>query len=569
MANSEDRKLDISILVAGAAGEGIQTIGGIAARTILAHGYPAFASQEFESRIRGGSSGYRLRVDGVNAPKEEVDILLALNSEARDHYRKGVRDGGLIISNADGETGEVAVPFKEIAKESFGSEIYANTLAVGSLCAALGIPLETLSTTLRQTFGKADEAVMKANLAAAGAGYEKMGGHSPLSPLPARKLRHTHLSAHEAIPLAASYAGCRFMAAYPMSPSTGIITAFSRDEGLGVFVEQAEDEIGAVNMAIGASYAGARAMTATSGGGFALMVESISLAGMTETPLVIVLAQRPGPATGLPTRTAQEDLLFAINAGHGEFPKAVLAPADAKDAFAKTVKAFDLAERYQVPVIVLTDQYLADSRFSYTEFPIADRNANHDFADPAAFSEYHRYALAQDGVSPLGVSPLGVSPRLYPGQSAHLVCADSDEHDEDGHITEDLATMRPAMVAKRLAKLESLRRSIAPPDASHIDDSDEVIIGWGSTRGAINEAAEKMRAQGHRVGTIHFTELWPLPEYTFPEGKRYIIAEGNATGQLARLLMSEYGLRVAGTIRRSDGLPLTAEYIEGGFDDAS
>lgn len=574
MANSEDHKVDISILIAGAAGEGIQTIGGIAARTILAHGYPVFASQEFESRIRGGFSGYRLRLGEANAPKEEVDLLLALNSEARDHYRKVVRDGGLVISSADGETGDVAVPFKEIAKESFGSEIYANTLAAGSLCAALGIPLETLSAVLRQTFGKADAAVMKANLAAAAAGYEKMGGHSPLSILPARKSRHTHLSAHEAIPLAASYAGCRFMAAYPMSPSTGIITAFSKDDGLGVFVEQAEDEIGAVGMAIGASYAGARAMTATSGGGFALMVESISLAGMTETPLVIVLAQRPGPATGLPTRTAQEDLLFAINAGHGEFPKAVLAPADARDAFEKTVKAFDLAERYQVPVIVLTDQYLADSRFSYTEFPIADRDANHDFADPAALSEYHRYALAQDGGSPHegsphGVSPLGVSPRLYPGQSDHLVCADSDEHDEDGHITEDLATMRPAMVSKRLAKLESLRRAIAPPDASHLDDSDEVMIGWGSTRGAIDEAAEKMRAQGHRVGTIHFTELWPLPEYAFPEGKRYITVEGNATGQLARLLAAEYGLRVAGTIGRSDGLPLTAHYVEGGFDDAS
>ncbi len=556
---SPDHGPDLSILIAGAAGEGIQTIGGIAARTVLAHGYPVFASQEFESRIRGGFSGYRLRVSETNAPKEEADLLLALNPEAKDHYRKALRDGGLLISESGDAPREVAVPFRQIAKESFGGEIYANTLAAGILCAALGIPLQTLLETLTQVFEKVDETVLKANLAAARAGYEKLGGHEPLAALPTRKSRHTHLSAHEAIPLAASYAGCRFIAAYPMSPSTGIITAFARDTGLGVFAEQAEDEIAAVNMAIGASYAGARAMTATSGGGFALMVESLSLAGMTETPLVIVLAQRPGPATGLPTRTAQEDLLFAINAGHGEFPKAVLAPADAKDAFAKTIEAFDLAERYQIPVILLTDQYLADSHFSYDEFPVGDRGATHDFADPTVLSEYHRYELASDGISP----------RLYPGQSTHLVCADSDEHNEAGHITEDLATVRPAMVKKRLAKIEALRRGIAPPDEAYLDDSDEVIIGWGSTRGAIDEAVEEMRAQGRRVGRIHFTELWPLPEYGFPEGKRYIAVEGNATGQLARLLAAEYGLRIAGMVSRSDGQPLTAAYVKGGLDDAA
>ncbi len=550
---------DLSILIAGAAGEGIQAIGAVAAQTILAHGYPVFTHQEFESRIRGGFSGYRLRVGGRSAPKEEVDLLLALNPKAKEHYRSALQDGGLLISEDGTGPGEVAVPFRRTAKERFGGEIYANTLAAGALVATLGIDLETLLTVLRQAFAKADEPVREANLAAARAGYEQLEERPPLVSLPARNASHTHLSAHEAIPLAAAYAGCRFIAAYPMSPSTGIITELARDEGLGVLAEQAEDEIAAVNLAIGASYAGARAMTATSGGGFALMVESLSLAGMSETPLVIVLAQRPGPATGLATRTAQEDLLFAIHAGHGEFPKAVLAPADAKDAFAKTLRALALAARFQIPVILLTDQFLADGSFSYDDFPVGPQPVVDDFADPKSITEYHRYALTADGISP----------RLYPGQSSHPVRADSHTHDGIGDLTEDLATIRPAMVRKQLAKLAALRGAIAPPEAVHLDDSEEVLIGWGSTRGAIDEAVDDLRSQGRRIGRIHFTELWPLPDYRFPEGKKYFTVEGNATGQLADLLSAGYGLRVAGRIGRFDGLPLTAAHVKGGLDDAA
>lgn len=549
--------IDFSVLIAGAAGEGIQTIGAVAAQTILSHGYPVFASQEFESRIRGGFSGYHLRIGGPNAPREDADVLLALNPEAKDHYAGALREGGLLISESGTGPGEVGVPFREIAREDFGAEIYANTIAAGTLVSALGIEIDALLSTLRTAFGKAGKDVVETNLAAARAGYEKLAELKPPVSLPARKRAHTHLSAHDAFVLGAAYAGCRFMAAYPMSPSTGIITAFAKDPELGVLVEQAEDEIAAANLAIGASYAGARAMTATSGGGFALMVESVSLSGMSETPLVIVLAQRPGPATGLATRTGQEDLLFTIRAGHGEFAKAVLAPADAQDAFEKAKRAFALAEHFQVPVVVLTDQFLADGGYSYDDFDIGPLASIDDVAKPEDLSDYARYALTDDGISP----------RLFPGQSTHIVRADSHTHDEKGDLTEDLATVRPATVRKQLAKLEALRREIAPPEMVHVDEADEILIGWGSSRGAIDEAVADLRAQGRRIGRIHFTELWPLPQLRFPEGKRYLTIEGNATGQLAQLLAGEYGLRVAGTIGRFDGLPLTAAYVKGGLDD--
>jgi len=265
-----------------------------------------------------------------------------------------------------------------------------------------------------------------------------------------------------------------------------------------------------------------------------------------------VLAQRPGPATGLPTRTAQEDLLYAIHAGHGEAPRAVLAPSNPQDVIDKTVRAFDLADRFQIPVVVLTDQFLADSSFSMGALSLPSEIPAPSLADPEAVEgTYQRYALTENGVSP----------RLVFGQSRHLVCLDSDEHDEAGHITEDLATMRPAMVEKRLEKGRRLREEMAAPSQNRTEDADLVLIGWGSTKGAIDEAVDRARAAGHKLGALHFTEVWPLPELTFPEGTRYWTVEGNATGQLARLLRAEYGLDVEERIGRYDGLPLDADTI--------
>ncbi len=552
--------LDINIVIAGAAGEGIQTIGDVLSRSIHNLGYPVFTCVEYESRIRGGNSSYHIRVSEKisNAPRHDADLLLALNEQVQGHYAGLLNKTGVMIAEAAEDPQTIAVPFRRIATEECGNKLYANSVAIGSLCAILKIEFSVIEQVLTQRFKAKGEEVVRLNLVAARAGYTAVQS-TQLSQiaLTGSDRSYSFLSAHAVIPLAAAYAGCRFITAYPMSPSTGIITAFSRDEQLGVFVEQAEDEIAAINMAIGASYAGARAMIATSGGGFALMVEGVSLSGMTETPLVILIAQRPGPATGLPTRTAQEDLLFAIYSGHGEFPKVVLAPSDPQNAFAATVRSFELAAKYQIPVMLLTDQHLADSYFSYDKFEIGDQPVTAHLADPQVISDYKRYLLTADGISP----------RLYPGQSEHLVCLDSDEHDETGHITEDLIHMRPAMVQKRLTKQKQLQQVITRPKESHLSDAEIVFIGWGSTLGAIEEVVSQLRANGIAAGAIHFTEIWPLPDYTFASDKQYVSVEGNATGQLAYLLTAEYGVRFSRAVRRSDGLPITADYIKRGIND--
>jgi len=544
----------LSLWVGGAAGEGIQTIGDAVARTFLAHGYPAFATSEFESRIRGGNSSVRIRVadEPANAPSPVADILLAVNPTALAFYRSALTDGGLSIGPEGSENVDVAVAFKDLAKES-GGTIYANAVAAGALCAAVGLPMETLNRTLAHAFARRGDEIVRANRAAAQAGFdaaaEQLGDRRP-KPIPSRENRFAFASAHETIPIGAAAAGCRFMAAYPMSPSTGIITAFAKNPQLGVFTEQAEDEISAINMVLGASAAGARAMTATSGGGFALMTEGVSLAGMIETPIVIVIAQRPGPATGLPTRTAQEDLLFALRGGHGEFPRAILAPSDPQDAMDLTVRAFDLADRYQVPVIVLTDQYLADSTFALPSLDLPPKISGGVASDESHPNVYQRYRLTEDGISP----------RLPLGHPEHLVVLDSDEHTEAGHITEDLEETRPAMVEKRLEKGRRLKLEMAAPIANGLEGAKRILIGWGSTRGAIDETVERLRANGQAVGSLHFTELWPLPDLELPDAE-YWVVEGNATGQFAGLLESELGLTIAGRIGRYDGRPIDAEAI--------
>ena len=551
--------IDLTIVIAGAAGQGIQTIGAILARTASEAGYAVFSWQEYESRIRGGSNSYRIRVSDtpVNAPRARADIFIALDSSSKAKYRPLLKPEGIIVDEQ--ETGDYAitVPFVRIAEEEFGNKLFANTVAAGALAAALRLELDSLSAVIAAEFAGKGEEIIAKNQAAAAAGYQRAKRECEcvcpweLTKREQQEQRQYLIGGNEALALGAAAAGCRFIAAYPMTPSTGIITFLAKHkEQLQIFTEQAEDEIAAINLAIGASYAGVRAMTATSGGGFALMVEGISLAGMTETPVVIVLGQRPAPATGLPTRTEQADLLFAINAGHGEFPKLVLAPADPKDAFYKIVRAFNLAEKYQTPAIVLSDQFLADSYFTITNFALdALKNSSYR-ADPAQLREYKRYELTDTGRSPL----------LIPGESAHLVCCDSDEHDEAGHITEDLQ-LRNRMVEKRLTKWALLKQEIMPPEGYLLAEADRILLSWGSSRNAVFEAVDRLREHDMRVGALHFTELWPLPAFSFPNADSFCTVESNATAQLARLLKSEYGVTVQERILRYDGLPLDADYI--------
>lgn len=563
--------VDTSLMVGGEAGQGVQAAGFIIAKALARHGFSVFADQDYESRVRGGHNFFRVRAadSEVRAISETQDILVALDRQSIDLHRAEVRAGGAVIFDRDavGEpyrgNGLLGLPLERAALEAAGNRRSANIVAVGAAMALLGYDVAALQSVVLEYFGGGNAG--QGNAAAAARGHELARAASVPGPGPQVRAgggaRRMLLNGNEAVALGALAAGCRFVSAYPMTPSTTIMEYMAeKGADLGVLVVQPEDEIAAVNMVVGAAYAGVRAMTATSGGGFCLMVEGLGLAGMTETPVVIVDGQRAGPAIGLPTRTEQGDLLFALHASHGDFPRVVLAPADVEDAFWLTVKAFNLAERYQLPAVVLTDQYLASSYATAEKFDLAAveirRGELLGGTDPSQPARYRRYEI----------TPSGVSPRAFPGLSTALVVADSDEHDEEGHLIEDAAT-RTAMMAKRQRKLEGLAGEMSGPRTHGPAGADITLIGWGSTLGALTEAVDMAGRDGLSVNLVHFSEIWPFPaeaaNRALEGARRTFTAESNATGQFASLLRAETGHRVSGSILRFDGRPFTPAAIVG------
>ncbi|MFO7964339.1 MAG: 2-oxoacid:acceptor oxidoreductase subunit alpha [Desulfobacterales bacterium] len=546
----------INILISGEAGQGLQTVGQLFAKCLIRCGFSVHTDQTFESRIRGGYSTFVIRTGDkkVLAPSEPVDLALPLNEGNLTIDRPRLRPHGLMIGNDEWHIDDsrfVAVPF-----QSFGKKRYWNTAGIGVLSAVLGMDLEIVSKAVKERF-EADVAAENVDILKTAFRWAEE------KPLDFKKLtrietleRKWMMNCHEAVAFGAISGGIKFCAYYPMSPSTSIpITLVAYADALGLIVEQVEDEICALNMAIGASYCGAPAMVATSGGGFALMTEALSLAAATETPVVIVVAQRPGPATGLPTRTEQGDLQLVLYGGHGEFPRAVFAPSNAEDCFHITRHAVEMAEKYQIPAILLTDHHLSSS---YQDMSPPDA-ANLPFVRSGTplsniQEPYWRYRLTETGVSP----------RLLPGQSRHLVIADSHEHSQDGHISEDLR-FRPKLVEKRLKKGRALTTEILPPEYTGTDNPDILLVTWGSTRGAALEAAQKLQDAHTSVGCLNFTQLWPMnPDHFFrilTDSKRVVGIEGNATGQLCRLIRQETGFHITKRICRYDGLSITPEFI--------
>jgi 2-oxoglutarate ferredoxin oxidoreductase subunit alpha len=358
------------------------------------------------------------------------------------------------------------------------------------------------------------------------------------------------LNGAEAVGLGAIAGGCNLVAAYPMSPSTGVLVFLAKHANeFGLIAEQAEDEIAAINMAVGAWYAGARAMASTSGGGFALMTEGLSLAGMLESPLVIHLAQRPGPATGLPTRTEQGDLELALYAGHGEFPRIILAPGRIEDAFYLTQKAFNLADKYQVPVFVLTDQYLMDSYYNIPSLDLSRTKIEKHVVKTT--EDYRRYELTENGISPRGI----------PGYGEGLVAVDSDEHDTEGHITEDL-DLRTRMVDKRLGKAEAMASDAIPPELVGPKDYKTLIVCWGSTYNIINEAVENLGRDD--TSLLHFKHVYPLPNETpdfLSKAEKTVIIENNATSQFGKLIKLHTGIDIDNRILKYNGLSFSVEEV--------
>ncbi|MBW1751942.1 MAG: 2-oxoacid:acceptor oxidoreductase subunit alpha [Deltaproteobacteria bacterium] len=558
--------IDITVKIGGEAGQGIQTMGHMLALVCREAGLYVMAINDFESRIRGGHSFFQIRIcdKPVQAPHHKVHLLVALNRETYDLHKGQLASGGRVIMDEIDGSGEgdlIALPFSELAKKA-GGMIFANTVAAGACLALLGTPFELFKKVLSKQFGKKGADVLEKNYYAAELGYQvvKEVAFKWSFEWRADKPKGALMDGSKAIALGALAGDCRLAAFYPMSPATGIMTHLSLlSDRFPLIVEQVEDEIAAVNAIIGASFAGTRAMTSTSGGGFCLMTEGLGLAGITETPIVIVNAQRPGPATGLPTRTAQGDLHFVIRASQDEFPRFVFAPGMPDEAYEITSRAFHLSEKYQVPAIILIDQYLADSMYIAQKPYVAPERIERFIAqddDMENPQQYKRFA----------VTPTGVSPRALPCAGKALVVISSDEHHEDGHISEAIPD-RIAMVDKRNAKVPFMIKEMNPPK-EYYGESGTLLVGWGSTEGAVKEAVDRLRDEGRDIGCLNFVDLWPFPADAAVDAlkktKQFLMVEQNSTAQLGQLLREQTGFVHSGAILKYDGRPFYPNEIVDG-----
>ncbi len=566
--------IDLNILIGGAAGQGVHAITVPLAKTLVRQGCQVLFVMDYQSRIRGGHLFNRIRVADrpMASSREGVDLLVALNQETVSLHRSELAPDGVIIYDAsrvqEVPPGVKSLPLdpEALLPEKKAAEIAVNAGASGALLGLLQVPLEPLMALLLEAFGAKGTEVVGWNHKAAAAGYRQAAalGHrhslAGMAPPPQPRLL---INGHEAVALGALAAGVQFLSGYPMTPWSSVLNAVgSRAARWGVVVEQAEDEIAAINMALGASYAGVRAMTGSSGGGFSLMVEALGLAAGSETPLVIVEGMRPGPSTGLPTRTSQGDLNFVLYASQDDSPRAVLAPGTPAQGFALTAKAFNLADRYQLPVFILTDQYFADTSFTQETGDFPERvEIDRALELGEAKEPYERYALTASGVSP----------RRLPGFGP-VVVADSDEHTPDGHLTEDLK-VRVQMHDKRLRKLKGLVQELGGITSAGPAAAPLALVCWGSSLGPVAEAVARLNDSGTPARMVHLSELWPFPkevvQQALGQAQKTVLVEMNATGQLNRLLRQETGLQADELVLKYDGAPLTPEYILRGLKGAA
>jgi 2-oxoglutarate/2-oxoacid ferredoxin oxidoreductase subunit alpha len=533
---------DISVVICGAAGQGIKTVEELLVGILKRSGFHIYATKEYMSRVRGGINSTELRISSqrVASYVERIDILIPLKKEALTHLSHRITDSTKIFADpqiiddqaVDNKDSLITIPFTEIAKK-IGNKIFSNIVVVGVICSIFNIEKQTAIEYLKDRFSSKGESMVNKNVDVFNQGYELGLNPSIKSQIAFNLDRQSGvedeilLNGSEAVGLGAIAGGCNFISAYPMSPSTGVLIYLAQNSvEFEILIDQAEDEIAAINKTVAAWYAGARAIASTSGGGFALMEEGLSLAGIMESPLVIHIAQRPGPATGLPTRTGQEDLNLVLYAGHGEFPRIIFAPGTISEAFYLTQNAFNLADKFQVPVFILTDQYFVDSYYNISELDISNISVKKYFSETD--ENYKRYLLTEDGISPRGV----------PGFGNGLVRADSDEHDEYGHITEDLRGVRPKMMEKRLFKRSKLLNDIiSPPTIIGSESASNIIICWGSNYHVLKEALEIVGNSD--IAMLHFHQVFPVPysiNDLLTKANNVFIIENNALGQFANVL---------------------------------
>lgn len=587
--------VDFAIGIGGEAGQGIATPGDILARIFARRGLNLNAYNAYQSIIRGGHTFLTLRVsDGpVRSMGDKLDVFIPLNQDTMNRHLRLLTAGACALFDSDKiKPGVPAtgvqlcpLPMKQLTS---GNKLAGNTVAIAATLQMLGVEFKAMEDALARIFKRKGDAVIAENVGFARAGYDYAVANFKPFPFKAPNLGKGNavLTGNMALAMGGLAAGVKFYAAYPMSPSTGVLMYMANHaRQMDIMVRQVEDEIGVMNMIIGAAHTGCRAMCATSGGGFALMTEAVGMAGMIETPMVCIDVQRAGPATGVPTKTEQGDLWQALGAGQGDYPRIIVAPMDQLDAFKTIPELFNLCDKYQCPGLVLSDLLISEGTASVNpkdlDFkPKIDRgelifpngngdghengngNGNGEFASPFSGANDNAYLRYKNTES-------GISPRAVPGMPGHIHVAATDEHDEDGTLISDEytnPTKRRIMVEKRARKMETVLAQIAAPELVGPPNAAVTLVGWGSTAGVIREAVEKLAAEEGIIAN-QLAIKWLVPfhaeevAHLLVRSKRIIIVENNYSGQFARYLRSETGIAAHGHIRKYDGEPFMPHHI--------
>lgn len=569
--------------IGGEAGFGIMITGLLFSKIASRLGYEIFDYIEYPSLVRGGHNAYEVCVsdEKVTALEKNIDILVCLNKETFEKHKKRLHKNSLIIYDNqefdfEDDYVKINVPFKNILKELNGEQIMKNTISLGASLAILGGEIKVLNDLIYEQFIKKGKEIIEFNQKFAKQGYDfvKNNYSKHIKNFLVEKQKKQEklvLTGNDSFSLGAVAADCRFYASYPMTPSSSVLTNLaSWQDKTGMIVRHAEDEISVINTALGASFAGLRVAVGTSGGGFALMVESLSFAGVAEIPIVVFLASRPGPATGMPTWTEQGDLLFATFAGHGEFPKIVFAPGDQEEMLELTLKAFNLADIYQTPVIVISDMYLSEGHktvskewferivgeYKINRGKIIDNSKVNppNGGQKSKLENFLRYKITEDGISE----------KILPGTPGYFYQENSYEHLEDGHTTEE-AEPRKNQVDKRNRKWQTYLDQDFQMPIFYGEEAEMVFVSWGSIKGIILEAQKQLAQKGIKTGFYHFNHIYPIDnekvKKLFEKDKRYILVENNSWGQFGKLLTMETGIEIKEKILRYDGRPIKVEQI--------
>jgi len=569
-------KYDFAIAVGGAPGQGIETAGKSISQICARYGLHVFTYTAYQSLIRGGHSFLTIRISSepIANHGDKIDMIIALDANSVEKHLPHVSPGGALIYNSE-HVKEVPVrddiqlcpiSYKELTNDPDRKARMLNVCMASVALKLVGIDLEVLEDIIVVALLKRKgQAVVDANIAAARASYDYAAEHFTPFDVQFEK-QDTPLafgSGNTLMAMGGAAAGVKFYAAYPMSPSTGVLHWMAPNaRDLGIMVRQCEDEISVINMVIGAAHVGARAMCATSGGGFALMTEAIGSAGMMEIPIVVINVQRGGPSTGLPTKTEQGDLWQILGASQGDFPKIVVSPTSIMDGFDTIPEIFNLVDKFQCPGMVLTDLSLSEGHTTFVPDsidwqPKIDRGEI--ITEPAQpDNEYLRYKITDSGISP----------RAIPGTQGHVHVVATDDHDEDGTLISDEFTnphKRRDIMEKRQRKMEGIMEVLPPPTCEGAEEAEVTLIGWGSTHGVIAEALSMLCETGIATNHIHFKWLYPMNEdavnEVLTESAYSIIVECNYTGQFARFLRGETGFKADGHIRKYDGEPFMPHHI--------